>query len=135
MYIHTDYLGDNVMTRSLSNKGKDDILTNIDLAKAKEILKRKVLVGLYDRMNESIDRFESFFGYRVGNDAHACQEAEVGLTSEKQKVEVPTNENSPALTALMRKNMMDMELFQYARFLYDYQGHAIFGIVVAATGL
>ena len=42
------------------------------------------------------------------------------------KAEMPTD--NEAVLALMEKNIMDMQLYDYARYLYEYQGVALFGI-------
>ena len=119
-HTHTDYLGDNILTKAIAGRN--------NLAVAKEILKRQFIVGLHDRMEESFERFEMFFGW-ISN-ARTCQHDEVGRIMDKHRsiAERMPAEGSAALARLMEKNRLDMELYAFARFLFDYQGHTLFGI-------
>lgn len=80
-------------------------------------------------MEDSLERFETFFGWNTGDAARTCQHNEVGRTKAKyfNQVAVPMNDMA-VMMALREKNGMDEQLYEYARFLYDYQGHALFGI-------
>ena len=63
---------DNILTRAIA--GRNDLLI------AKEILKRKFVVGLYDHTEESIRRFEWFLGWNnIGDGARTCQHEEVQM--------------------------------------------------------
>lgn len=108
---------------------ENNIIGSRDFAIAKEILKRKFVVGLFDHMEESIERFETFFGWNVGVDAHTCQESEIGHIKAKHynNVNLPPVD-TPSFAALVEKNRIDLELYDYARFLYNYQGQVLFGI-------
>lgn len=103
-------------------------LLDRDLAIAKEILKRKFLVGLFDHLEASIIRFETFFGWKIGDAAHACQQNEINQAFAKpyNNAVIP-QENADVMSALEGKNQMDLMVYEYARFLYDYQGHVLFG--------
>jgi len=106
------------------------------LAIAKEILKRKFLVGLFDRMDASIERLEIFLHWNnISDDARSCQQAKVNRMMENSinhNLDLPP-EGSPVWISLMKKNGLDMALFEYAKFLYDYQGHTLFGIPASST--
>ena len=43
-----------------------------------------------------------------------------------KNIEMP--KNAAVLMALAEKNRMDIMLYDYARFLYEYQGRILFGI-------
>lgn len=60
----SEHLQDNFLTRTLS-RNRDAPLTQADLNVAKEVLKRKFVVGLYDDFEESVHRFEAFFGWKL----------------------------------------------------------------------
>ena len=79
----TDYLEDNALTRAIASNYQTPFLGKNDLAIAKEILKRKFVVGLFDRMEESMERFETFFGWHVGDAARACQQSEISHMYDK----------------------------------------------------
>ena len=110
-------------------------LGNIHLIKAKEVLKRKFIVGLYIHMEDSLQRFETFFNWNVGDQGQACQSNEVGRIegAHYNKVDATTSNNGSSsstriMAALQEKVGMDMALYEFATFLYDYQGNALFGI-------
>lgn len=122
-FANSDYLQDNVLTNAIAGRK--------ELTIAKEILKRKVVVGLFDRIDESLQRFETFFNWNVNDSANDCQRREVDRRMEKEYNKVNMDEDRAAYASLMAKNELDMELYEYARFLYDYQGHSLFGVSAA----
>lgn len=110
---------------------KDEILTKSDLTLAKKVLKQKFIVGLFEEIEDSMKRFETFFGFSAlnsGVEVQRCQQNEIDGIMERyyNKVEMP-NDNE-AVLALMEKNTFDLQLYDYARYLYEYQGVALFGI-------
>lgn len=133
-FARSDHLEDNILTRALSRQTDGQPLGNIHLAKAKEILKRKFVVGLFSRMEDSLVRFETFFGWNVGDQGRICRSNEVGraMSHHYNRVDISAiidnDGGSVAITALREKNAMDMALYEFATFLYDYQGHSLFGI-------
>lgn len=65
----------NWMTRKLVGKSQKDELTPQDLDDAKEILRTKFVVGLMDKMEESVHRFNLVLGVDEGNPTNkACIE-------------------------------------------------------------
>eukprot|EP00580_Thalassiosira_gravida_P016026 CAMPEP_0201666090 /NCGR_PEP_ID=MMETSP0494-20130426/7031_1 /ASSEMBLY_ACC=CAM_ASM_000839 /TAXON_ID=420259 /ORGANISM="Thalassiosira gravida, Strain GMp14c1" /LENGTH=1024 /DNA_ID=CAMNT_0048145175 /DNA_START=50 /DNA_END=3124 /DNA_ORIENTATION=+ len=127
-FVKSDFAEDNVLTRTIAGRK--------DLAIAKELLKRKFLVGLFDRMDASIERLEIFLHWNnISDDARSCQQAKVNqmmANSINHNLDLPL-EGSPVWISLMEKNGLDMALFEYAKFLYDYQGHTLFGIPVSSV--
>ena len=84
---------------------------------AKEILKRKFVVGLFDNIKESFERFETFFGWNV-SDARTCQQHEINRVMEKlhnKNIEMP--KNAAVLMALAKKNRMDIMLYDVVYYL------------------
>ena len=80
-------------------------------------------------MEESIERFETFFGWHVGDAARACQQSEISQMYDKHfnhNMELP--QDPTLLASLQEKNRLDIELYEFARTLYDYQGRVLFGI-------
>ena len=115
---------------------KDEVLTKSDLTLAKKVLKQKFIIGLFDEVEDSMKRFETFFGFNAlnsGLEVQRCQQNEIDGIQERyyNKVEMP-NDNE-AVLALMEKNIFDMQLYDYARYLYEYQGVALFGISPASV--
>ena len=128
---------DNPLTRNLSGVKNDELVAS-HFQVAKEILKRKFIIGLYDRIQESIERFELFFGWNLNAGTVTCQKKELEreVLAHYNKYSKDLNGGAgkhPGLTPaameiVMVKNKIDLLLYEYARFLYDYQGRALFGV-------
>ena len=126
---------DNPLTRSLSGNRQSQ-LEKSDLEVAKEILKRKFIIGLYDRLQESIEKFELFFGWHLDANAQSCQynelqrEAHAHFNRYAKDIgnskEVHPGLTTEALESILSKNKIDLLLFDYSRFLFDYQGRVLF---------
>eukprot|EP00957_Ditylum_brightwellii_P203819 15336364-Ditylum_brightwellii.AAC.1 len=61
-FAQSDYSSKDWLTRFLVNKRRERV-TWEDVQKAKEILRKKFLIGLYDRVEESMERIERYFGW------------------------------------------------------------------------
>ncbi|KAL7471623.1 hypothetical protein ACHAXS_013044 [Conticribra weissflogii] len=138
-YVESDFFEDNILTRSLSGNF-DTPLAKEDIHIAKEVLKRKFIVGLFDRMQESLERFEMFFGWNLDIEAQKCQSTHVQREFSKQintKIYIDSNENEgvhPSVTpsvlaSLAERNRIDLLLFDFVKFLFDYQGRVLFGVL------
>ena len=135
--LHPDLLQDNPLTRSLSG-AKHATLKEADLEVAKEILKRKFVIGLYDKMHESMARFELYFGWQLDANSRSCQYNELQREESAHynryakdiggKIEVHPGLTDSALEGIMVKNKFDLLLYDYSRFLFDYQGRVLFEV-------
>uniref|UniRef100_A0A7S4J0P6 Sulfotransferase domain-containing protein n=1 Tax=Odontella aurita TaxID=265563 RepID=A0A7S4J0P6_9STRA len=125
-YVMRGLAADNWMTRALVNKEEAEVLTDDDLFAALEVLRRKVLVGLSDRVVESLERFEAYFGWDalgLGGDADAVAGCQQSLLAEAGDVHAPgVVERSEGWVLLMERNRFDMRVYEYARYLYSVQG-------------
>ena len=124
-YVQSGRISNNWMTRFLTNKFTGT-LTVDDLHVAMEILRRKFVIGLEEKMKESILRFERYFGWGL----HATQE--MGRCQDDELLAHGTDqddENIPKGSAewylIMAQNEYDLQLYDYARYLYDVQGGGI----------
>ncbi|EJK47409.1 hypothetical protein THAOC_33869, partial [Thalassiosira oceanica] len=129
-FAASSFLEDNPLVRSLTNKRgpmQSAALHHSDLEAAKFILKTKFVVGLFHNMDESIRRFESFFGWSVGETARSCQafEVEQVMARRHNQVQVPDG-TDPGLRGVMEKNRLDLQLYEFVMYLYDYQGRVLF---------
>jgi len=124
-YARSPYCESNWMVRSLTGKMTGP-LSGDDVGIAKEVLRRKCLVGLMEGMDESMLRFHSFFGF--GDDAA------LGCAREhfSRKGSGANSNGHPALdqasdtwAELARKNGLDILLYEYAQQLFDEQGEWI----------
>lgn len=147
------YIND-YMVRSLVGKLNEQSpqnqppLNRNDLDVAKEILRRKCLIGLTDEKSESLKRFEKFFDWNA-DEAHRhesvnsedksaertraekwrksiikdeeCKDRLLHYSWEKKhKHDIP-EENDVSYKLLESKNRYDIELYIYARQLFDEQ--------------
>ncbi|EJK69412.1 hypothetical protein THAOC_09338 [Thalassiosira oceanica] len=146
-YAKSRYIENNFMTRYLIDKpgGK---LTHADMLLAKKIIKFKCIVGLYDDIAESSDRFARYFGWRVDGPSARCARR-VAAAGDRAVLGHPTStrgENdrmsadtavragSAAWNALAAQNRFDVELYEFARRIYRAQGEQIFDVAAARAG-
>lgn len=108
------------MTRFLVNKPESVELGTEDVVLAREILRRKFLVGLLTHMEESITRFERFFGWNLLEHDADMQKCVTSSWTNKHK-HPAVEEGSEAWNALVSINRYDMELFLYANELFRQQ--------------
>lgn len=119
-----DLLPNNEMVRALSNRGPQEDLTDNDLYLAMEVLRRKCVVGLVDRMEESMVRFHGYFGWYslVVDGVTQCQATH--LLPNEERVPAPA-QGSDAYNIMINQNRLDLRLYEYARYLYDVQGGTV----------
>lgn len=91
---------------------------------AKEVLRRKCLVGLMDQMEESIVRFHNYFGF--GDDtALECARTSFtrkGSSQSNNNKHPPLDGESETYAILAKKNELDILLYFFAKELLDEQG-------------
>jgi len=111
----------NHMTRLLSKSGNAK-LTKKDLATAKEMLRRKFLIGLLDDVRESFSRFNKYFSWKVDTlDKIMCLKSYVHWDwPSQQEYQVPV-EGTKTWDALAEINEFDVQLYQYATRLFVEQ--------------
>lgn len=142
-YAKSEFARDNWMTRELVNKrcidgkGEDgrecSPLDDKDVHTAKEILRRKALIGLYSDIMGAVQHYGRYFGWeaqkgRSFEDAtmfcfqnHILEGIRKDALGGKDLDPNDAMEHSDAYVALMEKNRFDFELFTYAQTLYKYQ--------------
>ena len=120
----------NWMTRFLVDK-RGGQLTKHDMVTAKEILRTKCMVGIYEDLENSLKRFQLYFGWSQKSSPDQVRECRKAvLQAGDSRHSVPELEpGTNAYKALARVNMYDTELYEYAKMLYKMQGEQIFGIV------
>lgn len=114
-------LPNNEMVRTLASKGPSDDLTDDDLYLAMEIVRRKCVVGLVDRMEESMVRFHGYFGWYALMVDGVSQCQSTLLAPANAQVPLPA-EGTEAYTFMMAQNRLDLRLYDYILYLYDVQG-------------
>ncbi|KAL3804694.1 hypothetical protein HJC23_008509 [Cyclotella cryptica] len=112
----------NWMVRFLTNK-RAGALSWHDLEAAKEVFGRKCLVGLVDKAEESIRRYERFFHWdkRISDLSQKENCLKNTLSKHDKRQEHPTYDGSEAWELLRKKNEYDVLLYEYAENLYSQQ--------------
>jgi hypothetical protein len=117
-----NYLPNNELVRTLSGKGLKDDLTDDDLFLAMEIIRRKMVVGLVGRTEESMIRFQAYFGWisLLVDGVSQCQK-ELLAPAAEQRIAAP-KQGSEAYNVMVGQNRLDLRLYDYALYMYDVQG-------------
>lgn len=115
----------NFLTKTLSNNPGPTtaLLTNADLDVAKEVLRRKAVVGLLTEKGDSLLRFEKYFGWEFGTgESRTCEEELLHWEWMNQGAGAgnmgdidPTGEGRAMLE---RRNWFDIQLYEYAEALF-----------------
>jgi len=143
-YANSTYVEANWMVRSLINVWEAP-LTMEQFGEAKEILRRKCLVGLMSRWDESMDRFNRYFDFSLqyegkdnNRDETGTHELEYLECSERYTHKGGSNvhkhpkleKDSDTYNLLKLKNGWDMELYRYiVEELFEEQGKVVDKIV------
>eukprot|EP01083_Nonionella_stella_P221525 791369_1 len=122
-YAVSEFAEHNWMTRFLTNTMTGN-LTSEHLTMAKEILRRKVLVGLTRDMEASFERFIKYFGWDrngISNDQKSCLKQYLFHGSNRSKNQHKVNQDSSGWLLLKEKNVYDLQLYDYVLQLYEDQ--------------
>ena len=126
-YAKSPVVESNWMVRSLVNKLEGPLEPD-DVKVAMEILNKKCLVGLIDRMEESIMRFHRYFGFDNERSLNCAFEQYVSKekgsrTEEQNSHSHPQIERKGETYRLLaEKNSLDIILYEYAILLFEDQG-------------
>lgn len=133
-FSNSEFIDDNQFTRALSHKIYGETLTPQDMETAKEVLRRKAIVGLYDAPLMSFKKYARYFNWdriRLGgyftDETEKCFENVLEVVNKKDEVgalnlkDEDTMEGSTAWNTVMERNRFDYELYMYGQHLYKYQ--------------
>jgi hypothetical protein len=109
------------LTRSL-NGGLVGKISRKHTFLAKEVLRTKFLIGLLPQLDESMKRFEKYFGWDNKSNNKNCVQDLVNGGMNRNLGREFVEEWSKEYISLLRHNSFDMELFHYAEELFDEQG-------------
>jgi len=128
-YGNSSFVENNFMVRSLTNKKYEDVLPH-DLVRAMAIVKRKFIIGLLDKFEESFTRFEQYFGWKytenpMNQEQCRARYMEHGANKNK-KQEESIHPGMPAYEALARQNKYDIQLYEYIVNLFQEQQNNMF---------
>jgi len=122
-YAASEHAEHDWVTKQLLGTWQD--LTENDLEKAKYILETHVLIGLIDRMEESVDRFNRYFGWEESPDKLPCAEDMLGHkngTGSNSHAHPKVLPDTPEWEALASINRYDIQLYDFAVALFEEQG-------------
>jgi hypothetical protein len=109
--------------RFLTNQLTKPYVDDNDFKLAKEVLRRKVLVGLVSEKDTSFDRFSRQLGW-VAKDGKAmeCQKRRLQWDwSLRHPHEVEVLEGNRLWSLISGQNQYDMKLYEYAQYLFEEQ--------------
>ena len=117
-YVNSNLAETNFVSRTLIDK-MEAPLAEEDFLVAKEVLRTKCLVGLLDELEESVRRFDLYFGFGQSTQPDPICTAKYLKTGSNRHAHpsVPPPD-SPTYQVLQRNNHMDIRLYQYARELF-----------------
>lgn len=119
-YIQSGQLQNNYLTRVLINKFQGE-LVNEDLEMALDTLRRKFIIGLSDRLPDSLERFKIFFGWPDYDATQAgCFDKAIALSGELMNQTMAV-EGDNLWNAVLLQNNFDVQLYEYAKTLYSEQ--------------
>lgn len=119
-YAHSPYVSENIMVKTLANT-TTDMLTQEDVEVAMSVLEHFVVVGLWDNLEESMERFYDYFGWTRPASHQACQESFISVQKYHHSdtaVELGRNDYD----TLADRNWADMILWEKAKQLWQHQG-------------
>ena len=121
----------NWMTRWLTGKNAEPHLTQEDLSFAKELLRRKFLVMLTDEMESSVQRLLYYMDWHIDEERYEatrqCLASNTAKTQGQNRNKHATpDKGSPEYEALRAINHLDMELYEYAKELFQQQWSVVF---------
>mmetsp|Transcript_7850 Transcript_7850/g.10388 ORF Transcript_7850/g.10388 Transcript_7850/m.10388 type:complete len:140 (-) Transcript_7850:190-609(-) len=118
-------LNDNWQVRMLSGEMSAEITVD-HLNVAKEMLRRKFLIGLLEEKTESLQRFTSYFGWSLTSpEAQNCKNSkfyfEWAGSNEYPMLDYSNPADQEVLQVIGKQNRFDIELYKYAVKLFEEQ--------------
>lgn len=131
-YIDSEFVESNWLIRFLVNRRQDGVLGYEQVAVAKELLRRKFLIGLYDNLEESIARIEAFFAWTVvsppgrAEGAKLCHDEMINNARQRDKddfeyMNTKLQYGDSNYNKLKELNRYDLEVYWYAVQLFKEQ--------------
>lgn len=123
------YSENNPLTRDLLGLGPSDTLGPAQISVAQELINQHVLVGLFERIEDTIMRYEQFFHWYVGG-ANAeilrCHEEVWQSYQGGYRINPDYARNDPVgFNLIAAEHTVDRQIVDYARALFDLQGRVL----------
>lgn len=128
-YSKSKHVENNWMVRMLTDHMSGEV-GEVEFELAKKVLKEKVLIGLLEQKEESLRRFEFYFGWKYTENTKkqtACRTRFlVGDYRTNESAKGKVKEGTQAWSLLIWQNKLDMKLYKYATLLFLQQGTELF---------
>lgn len=128
-YSKSSHVENNWMVRMLTDRMSGEV-GEAEFELARQVLKEKVLVGLLEQKEESLRRFEFYFGWKYTENAQkqaSCRTRFlVGDFRTNESAKGKVKEGSQEWSLLMWQNKFDLKLYKYATLLFLQQGTELF---------
>lgn len=125
-YAKSELIENNWMVRILSESMTGPIdMDNLEVAK--EVLRRKFIVGFLDNKRGSFARFDHYFKWKNSPKYEKEFGCRKQLMDEKYVPKHPIRKDSDTWKLLMEQNRFDMHLYDFAKELFSQQSF-IFGL-------
>ncbi|KAL7534143.1 hypothetical protein ACHAXR_005654 [Thalassiosira sp. AJA248-18] len=125
-YAKSDLIENNWLVRILSESMTGPIdMDNLEVAK--EVLKRKFIVGLLDNKRGSFARFDHYFKWKESPQYEKEFGCRKQLMDEKYVSKHPIRKESDTWKLLLEQNRFDVHLYDYTKELFSQQSY-IFGL-------
>ena len=130
-YVKSPFMEQDWLTRYLSNTMTGP-LSEENFESAKEALRRKVMVGLLEKKEATLERFEKFFGWKYKARPKVQEECRVeylggGVNMNPNAKEKP-QPGTPLHDLISHMNKFDIRLYSYIEQLFDEQAKFTAGI-------
>lgn len=116
--------GENWMVRTLTGRMSGPLRV-MDLYIAKELLRKKFLIGLIEEKTESLRRFEEYFGWRFPSPVSQTCKNNMFYFEWHSRNPHPPIENDVVYNNIKTWNMWDVSLYEYAKQLFHEQEQLI----------
>ena len=124
-YASSEKAESNWMVRMLNNEPA--VVDERHLQIAKDIIREKVLVGLMSHLEESVERFYSYFGWRGEQGGwNNCERRLLTVAGANTNKHQALKEGTPSWNLLASRNSLDVALYDYAVELFHHQGAILF---------
>jgi len=124
-YARSPRVENNWMTRYLTNHMEGE-LQEEDLQAAMDIIRKKFLVGLLSKKEETMERFEKFFKWKYfinPTNQEKCRSTLLmgGSNSNQNKMKIKPQPGSEEYDLLAWQNLFDIRLYEYIEQLFKEQ--------------
>lgn len=126
-FYREGFAENNWMTRFLTNELTKGEITENDLNIAKEVLRKKCLVGLLEEKGETFERIHKHFGWRPKDSkGQDCFEKKLNQKWPMKHQHSKIEDGSRAWQLIHAANKFDLRLYDFAKKLFSQQGEQLF---------